>query len=69
MSDYPLPISQVIDASTSASERGTFLEKLVPPVKHSSSHTSLFHLNGYKGRRAFRDLSAANFWLIRRKLR
>ena len=28
MSDYPLPISQVIDPSTSASERGTFLEKL-----------------------------------------
>jgi cytochrome c oxidase subunit I len=28
MSDYPLPISQVIDPSASASERGTFLEKL-----------------------------------------
>jgi cytochrome c oxidase subunit 1 len=28
MSVYPLPVSQVIDASTSASERGTFLEKL-----------------------------------------
>jgi cytochrome c oxidase subunit 1 len=28
MSDYPLPISQVIDQTTSASERGTFLEKL-----------------------------------------
>ena len=28
MSDYPLPISQVIDPSTSASERGDFLEKL-----------------------------------------
>src|SRR3954467_15957186 len=28
MSDYALPVSQVIDPSTSASERGTFLEKL-----------------------------------------
>jgi cytochrome c oxidase subunit 1 len=28
MSDYPLPISQVINPSTSASERGTSLEKL-----------------------------------------
>src|SRR6202051_4300017 len=28
MSVYPLPVSQVIDPSTSASERGTFLEKL-----------------------------------------
>jgi cytochrome c oxidase subunit 1 len=28
MSDYPLPVSQVIDPSTSASERGTFIEKL-----------------------------------------
>src|SRR5271156_344525 len=28
MSDYPLPISQVIDQTTSASERGTILEKL-----------------------------------------
>jgi hypothetical protein len=28
MSDYPLPISQVIDPSTTASERGTFLERL-----------------------------------------
>ena len=28
MSDYPLPVSQVVDPSTSASEQGTFLEKL-----------------------------------------
>src|ERR1700679_4167295 len=28
MSDYPLPISQVIDPTTSASEGGTILEKL-----------------------------------------
>src|SRR3984957_6014015 len=28
MSDYPLPVSQVIDPSASASERGTFLEEL-----------------------------------------
>src|SRR6267154_2336416 len=28
MSDYPLPVSHVIDPSTSASERVTFLEKL-----------------------------------------
>src|SRR5258705_440499 len=28
MSIYPLPVSEVIDPSTSASERGTFLEKL-----------------------------------------
>ena len=28
MSDYPLPIGQVIDPTTSASERDTFLEKL-----------------------------------------
>src|SRR5271156_1812296 len=28
MSDYPLPVSHVIDPSTSASEGGTFLEKL-----------------------------------------
>src|SRR5271170_6497322 len=28
MSVYPLPVSQVIDPSISASERGTFLEKL-----------------------------------------
>jgi len=28
MSDYPLPISQVIDPTTSASERGSILEKL-----------------------------------------
>jgi cytochrome c oxidase subunit I len=37
MSDYPLLVSQEIDPSTSASERGTFLEKLhgwVAPVDH-----------------------------------
>jgi cytochrome c oxidase subunit 1 len=28
MSDYPLPVSHVVDPSTSASERSTLLEKL-----------------------------------------